>query len=444
MIVGGGQMPMIQRAMGPGGVVTSTTIQHNVPFTQQSPSVLSSNAQSIQTQQQSFPPAGTPQFQPGFNNGPRPNQTHVNMQGPGPTSIQQLQSTATFSTASPVGVQQRPQAPQQVGPPAAWTPGQVSTTVVQQGQVNQPIPTSTPSNIPIPNQMQAPPGAGLINTGASFIQGTSQVPLPGSSASVQHSATPVGAVPVSMNMTQSNTNQPGIPLNPPTGIPIGGKNTPSTTPTPPTTPGPSPGTPGFPSQPPKATTPTEAVTGQPGTPATTSSNQRNQLAKWESDEPLGDQATIAMILYANQNYPNLKSEYPIWTDRIKQIAKIWKSLPNEKRQPYVQQARENRTASRMNKQVSNIDLSLICTRQSFSWHLANVYFCFCQYVIIFFLNLKTTTSPKPPMVVPQMQVQQPIPGGQQQGFIGKRFDNISKNEQFVITKCFNIVLLFPQ
>ena len=31
---------------------------------------------------------------------------------------------------------------------------------------------------------------------------------------------------------------------------------------------------------------------------------------------------------------------------IKQIAKIWKSLPNEKRQPYVQQARENRTASR--------------------------------------------------------------------------------------------------
>ena len=57
--------------------------------------------------------------------------------------------------------------------------------------------------------------------------------------------------------------------------------------------------------------------------------------------------------YANQNYPNLKTEYPIWTDRIKQIAKIWKSLPNEKRQPYVQHARENRTASRMNKQVSN-------------------------------------------------------------------------------------------
>jgi hypothetical protein len=58
-----------------------------------------------------------------------------------------------------------------------------------------------------------------------------------------------------------------------------------------------------------------------------------------------------MILYANQNHPNLKTEYPIWADRIKQIAKIWKNLPNDKRQPYVQAARENRTASRMNKQV---------------------------------------------------------------------------------------------
>ena len=58
-----------------------------------------------------------------------------------------------------------------------------------------------------------------------------------------------------------------------------------------------------------------------------------------------------MILYANQNHPNLKTEYPIWAGRIKQIAKIWKNLPNDKRQPYVQAARENRTASRMNKQV---------------------------------------------------------------------------------------------
>ena len=89
------------------------------------------------------------------------------------------------------------------------------------------------------------------------------------------------------------------------------------------------------------------------TPTTSASvsTQRNQLLKWESDEPLGDNATIAMILFSNKNHPNLKTDYPVWSDRIKQIAKIWKSLPIEKRQPYVQQARENRTASRMNKQV---------------------------------------------------------------------------------------------
>ena len=61
------------------------------------------------------------------------------------------------------------------------------------------------------------------------------------------------------------------------------------------------------------------------------------------DEALGDQATIAMILYANQNHPNLKTKYTIWAYRIKKIAKIWKILPNDKRQPYVQAARENRT-----------------------------------------------------------------------------------------------------
>ena len=88
------------------------------------------------------------------------------------------------------------------------------------------------------------------------------------------------------------------------------------------------------------------TTEQIDTSTTPSNNQRNQLAKWESDEPLGNKSTIAMVLYSNQNYPNLKSEYPEWTDRIKQIAKIWMSLPNEKRQPYVQQARENRTKAR--------------------------------------------------------------------------------------------------
>ena len=63
-----------------------------------------------------------------------------------------------------------------------------------------------------------------------------------------------------------------------------------------------------------------------------------------------------MILYANQNHPYLKTGYPIWAHRIKQISKVWKNLPNDMRQPYVQAARENRTASRMNKQVRFLSL----------------------------------------------------------------------------------------
>ena len=346
-LIAGGQMPMIQRTIGPNGVVTSTPMAHPAPFAQQPQAALPNNVQSMQAQQQqNFSPTPNSQFQPGFNNGIRPTQTHINMQGPVTTSIQQLQPTAPFSTASPAGIPQQLQVSQQAGTSVAWTPGQGPSTVVQQGQVTQSMHSSAPSNISMTNQVQAPAGA--------VTQGAPQGAMPGPNTPIQKPQTPVGAVPLSVNISQANTIQTGTPLNVPPGAPGVGKVTPSTTPTPtpPTTPGPSPGTPGFPSQPPKVPTPTDATSGQPGASATPSSNQRNQLAKWESDEPLGDQATIAMILYANQNYPNLKTEYPVWTDRIKQIAKIWKSLPNEKRQPYVQQARENRTASRMNKQVN--------------------------------------------------------------------------------------------
>ena len=66
------------------------------------------------------------------------------------------------------------------------------------------------------------------------------------------------------------------------------------------------------------------------------------LLRWERDERLGDNATIGMILFSNKNHPNLKTDYPEWRDRIKQMAKIWKSLTTEERKPYQQQARENR------------------------------------------------------------------------------------------------------
>ena len=74
-----------------------------------------------------------------------------------------------------------------------------------------------------------------------------------------------------------------------------------------------------------------------------------------------------MILNANQNHPNLKTKYPTWADRIKQIAKIWKNLPNDKRQPYVQAAREN---GRMNKQVRSCLLSKSATH-----YLKKTIFC---------------------------------------------------------------------
>ena len=84
-------------------------------------------------------------------------------------------------------------------------------------------------------------------------------------------------------------------------------------------------------------------------PTPSSNTAQNNMQKWEADEPLGENATIAMILYANVNHPNLKADYPKWEERIKQIAKIWKNLPNEKRVPFVTKARENRTANRMNR-----------------------------------------------------------------------------------------------
>ena len=69
-----------------------------------------------------------------------------------------------------------------------------------------------------------------------------------------------------------------------------------------------------------------------------------QALKWERDEMLGENATVAMILYSNKNHPNLKTQFPVWNDRLKQIAKIWKTLSAEARQQYVRKARANKRA----------------------------------------------------------------------------------------------------
>lgn len=63
-------------------------------------------------------------------------------------------------------------------------------------------------------------------------------------------------------------------------------------------------------------------------------------------------ATISAVLYANTAHPELKIDYPNWEERVKQILKKWRALSNEKRAPFLQKARENRSCLRKNSQVS--------------------------------------------------------------------------------------------
>ncbi|KAL3091354.1 hypothetical protein niasHS_007147 [Heterodera schachtii] len=64
--------------------------------------------------------------------------------------------------------------------------------------------------------------------------------------------------------------------------------------------------------------------------------------RWEEDEPLGDKATKAAVLYANVHHTYLKDKFPIWTDRVRMISRIWRDLNPEKRQEFVEWARKNR------------------------------------------------------------------------------------------------------
>ncbi|XP_075406308.1 histone-lysine N-methyltransferase 2C isoform X2 [Tenrec ecaudatus] len=84
------------------------------------------------------------------------------------------------------------------------------------------------------------------------------------------------------------------------------------------------------------------------------SNTQRSTLKWEKEEALGEMATVAPVLYTNINFPNLKEEFPDWTTRVKQIAKLWRKASSQERAPYVQKARDNRAALRINKvQMSN-------------------------------------------------------------------------------------------
>ncbi|KAM5182449.1 histone-lysine N-methyltransferase 2D [Mantella aurantiaca] len=77
-------------------------------------------------------------------------------------------------------------------------------------------------------------------------------------------------------------------------------------------------------------------------------NQRS-LQRWEKDEELGEMSTISPVLYANKNFPNLKKDYPDWSSRCKQIMKLWRKVPAQDKAPYLQKAKDNRAAHRINK-----------------------------------------------------------------------------------------------
>ncbi|KAI3357429.1 hypothetical protein L3Q82_015860, partial [Scortum barcoo] len=101
----------------------------------------------------------------------------------------------------------------------------------------------------------------------------------------------------------------------------------------------TPSTPATPSSPP---TPTEAEGDG------LSYNQRS-LQRWEKDEELGELSTISPVLYANTNFPSLKQDYPDWASRCKQIMKIWRKVSAADKVPYLQKAKDNRAAQRINK-----------------------------------------------------------------------------------------------
>lgn len=85
---------------------------------------------------------------------------------------------------------------------------------------------------------------------------------------------------------------------------------------------------------------------------------------------LGSAATISAVLYANTNHPEWKTEFPNWVDRCKQILKKWRALPAEQKAPYLQQARDNRSAIRMRKaqQVCYGCVYMWCVLTNLTYH----------------------------------------------------------------------------
>ncbi|EDV36256.1 uncharacterized protein Dana_GF12873 [Drosophila ananassae] len=93
-------------------------------------------------------------------------------------------------------------------------------------------------------------------------------------------------------------------------------------------------------------------------PATENLNAGTQKTaeKMRKDEDLGPMATISAVLYANTEHPNLKELFPNWNDRCKQILKRWRSLCNDKKAPFLQKAKDNRSALRQRREQNKIPM----------------------------------------------------------------------------------------
>ncbi|XP_068593242.1 histone-lysine N-methyltransferase 2C-like isoform X2 [Cebidichthys violaceus] len=101
---------------------------------------------------------------------------------------------------------------------------------------------------------------------------------------------------------------------------------------------------------------TNRVSAREGEQDVMSTAQRGML-KWEKEETLGEMATVAPVLYCNTTFPQLREQHPDWSTRVKQIAKLWRKASSQDRAPFVQKARDNRAAQRINKvQLSNDQL----------------------------------------------------------------------------------------
>ncbi|VUZ48929.1 unnamed protein product, partial [Hymenolepis diminuta] len=75
-------------------------------------------------------------------------------------------------------------------------------------------------------------------------------------------------------------------------------------------------------------------------------SRRLNSEKWGDEERLGERSSIAPVLYANIMHPTLKAQYPDSRTRFREIQKLWRRLPSDRRSQFVTQARANKTQSR--------------------------------------------------------------------------------------------------